>query len=922
MSIKCSFAICIVGVFSTFALAQEHAGERISIQFENASVPDALQQLSEQSSFNIAFSPDFFDESRRLNVTFSAKLIGEILAHIIGDAPVEFRFRHDQIIIRKKQIIPVFQISGFVMDSLSNDKLAYASVYCPELGIGVSTNDFGYYQIKLPKGMHSLQYGYVGMQKSVKKVVVSRSQKINVELNGVGSGVEVLVTPKIVQGSAAMHRMYQQKKLTDLSLNTPSVSGESDVLQTVRSLPGIQSNAGEVGGYFVRGGGNDQNLVLMDGVPLYYPSHMLGIYSVFNSEAVRSIQVFKSGFPARYGGRLSSVIDIHTRAGNTEHWQGEIAGSFQSLRASVQGPISKRGSIMVGGRRSIVAPFINEVIGASFFRVSGDNVFTEYHDLHLKLNHEIGQKDRLLLNYYTGRDDIELEEVEAEESLELSSRNKWSNSVLSMRYQRELGRSSFLNITQSLNYFNSEFLQLQEFDDFFEEELGEYLFRAAVSNNIDIETKFEIDHYISSNTTAKYGGGMTRHSYTPSLEEQNDDGFNPSDSNLIDFNFFTVTKEGTFEVLSSHLYSEFESKWSEKIFTNLGLRLTAFKNEDNTYKSLEPRINLKYLFTDRLAVNLSSSKMVQYLHQISNSELAFPKDIWLPSGDFLQPSHAWHYNLGVRSSIGKESVLTLEAYFKEMNNIAFVFSLEGISLTDASFLENASIGRGSSYGLEGILEVPFKGGHWTSSATWSKSDRNFIGINEEISYPFQFDRRFEFKSLISFSPTSNLTLSSRFYAATGSPDFLVENSSVYFDLTPLDLSNGPYKNTQRGKSQFRLDLSASFKFKSHRLAHSVKLNLYNVLNIKNSGFSYLDHLATRFGREDVLPCPSSPPYNTVFLFRSVFRSIDALHISEIRGTSVPIFCTQSHAMISGRCVAHRLAFMLVSGGLAFWVSNK
>ena len=830
----------------------------VSVDFESVTRTDALTQLTNMASVNIAFSPNFFDTAR-ISASFRNRSVPHIISQLLKDTDADYQVRKGRILITKKPHRKG-RLYGHIRDDGQGDGLAFATLYFPDLGIGTSTNDVGYFSIYLPMGQHRMAASYVGRAEHVETVDVSGDARKDISLADKPPTLEVIITPEVVQGATAMNQTYRRKALTDLAMHAPGVSGESDVLQTVRSIPGVQSNAGEIGGYFVRGGNSDQNLILMDGVALYYPSHMLGIYSVFNSESVNSIQVFKSGFPARYGGRLSSVIDILTRNGNQDNWEGEAALSLQSLRVSLQGPLSKKGSIMLGARHSLATPFVNEVLGESFFRVPGEHVGSRYHDIHFKMNHRLGQHDHLLLNFYSGRDEIDLDDVEFSEDVFLSSRNSWGNSVASIQYHRELGHQSFLKVMQSFNHFSTEFLQLQEFDDLFEEddESQEFLFQAGVSNNIDIESKISLDRYFSPSVSGRLGGGIIKHRFTPSLEAQDESEFNRLDSSNLDFNFFSVTKEGTFLATSKYLYGELDWRWSRKWFANLGLRWSHFKNEEAHFHHFEPRLQLQYAINDQALVQVSSSKMVQYLHQIANADLALPKDIWLPTDDFLLPAVAWHHNVAYSLRSNKGFALKLEGYLKRMKNLVLVFSLEDISLVNASFLENASIGRGRSVGLEGTFEMPFKKGSLTSSLAWSKSERNFMGINADRVYPFQFDRRVEWKSLISYELAPKLRLGSRLYASSAHPEFLVEDGSVFFDLSPLDLSLGQDKNGARAFPQFRWDLSASYYFSKGSTSHNIKLNLYNVLNLRNAGFTYLGHSTGRLHRTDVFSMPFIP----------------------------------------------------------------
>ncbi|MCB0633904.1 MAG: TonB-dependent receptor, partial [Lewinella sp.] len=578
-----------------------------------------------------------------------------------------------------------YTISGTVRDGQTGETLIGASVSAEGTDIGTITNEYGFYSITLTGGDSiSLSFSYVGFQSEQRRLLLTENTSLDVEM---GSGVqleEVVVKANSFEEQMRSTEMSVETITTEEARLIPVLLGESDILKTIQLKPGIPSGSEGTTGLFVRGGGSDQNLIVLDEAVVYNANHLFGFFSTFNTDAVKDLKIYKGGFPAQYGGRLSSVIDVKLKEGNNKELAGSGGIGLIASRLTLEGPIQKnKSSFIVSGRRTYVDLFTRAVNQSNKDKEDYDPIPDYYfYDLNTKINFQFGEKDRLFLSGYFGRDVFGFNGDFFDFNFD------WGNATGTARWNHVFNPKLFANttftysdyqynITNSVTGFNFE-----------------------VGSNIR-DANLKSDFYLALNNehTLRFGLGLTRHGFSVGrLQAGSDDG-------LINFSAgqdFTALEGGAY----------FSDDWTvnSRLKVNYGLRLSAFNNNGQSYAGLEPRIAARYVLTDRWSLKASYARMYQYLHLVASSGITLPTDIWYPSTTQVKPQHSDQVATGVSYLLGKRYFVTAEAYYKKQENV--LEFVDGAQLFANDDLEQEfAIGRGRGYGFE--LSIEKKEGNLT-----------------------------------------------------------------------------------------------------------------------------------------------------------------------------------------------------------------
>ncbi len=852
------FYLLLFLLFSFSLQAQSLLDKSCSIELEKATIAEALHQLSNQTNTHIAFSKRFFSPNKHLSFSVKDEPLQSVLERILEGTNIVFKQAHQQIILyRAKKTIEHYTIHGYMRDQELGESLVAATVYCPSLRIGTISNEYGYYSLNLPQGQHQLIYNYVGKKNIQRQVDLNKNQKVDVALPSLDYLSEVLITPSSNSDLQLANMAFREAQIQTLAVNAPGLGGEPDLMQTVRSLAGVQSGAGGIGGYYVRGGSNGQNLILMDGVPVYNGAHMLGIYSIFNPKVARSVQVYKSGFSAKYGGRLSSVIDIQTREGNSNKWATEIGVNPQSVQLTTEGPIfGKTGSILLAARHSTFGGFIRPIIEDSFYPNGADFLSTRYFDVNLKVNKTLGKKDKLYGSVYIGGDNIQgYNEIEyfyeddyGYEYLELETEEnalRWGNAIGSLRWNHQFNPKLFANTSLSYSNYSNDYDQLiQYYDlDFGGEEPFDFTYYYVSSSNKQYALKTDVDFYPNSSHHIRVGASFRLHDFSPfmSLYDENTEGIPEADS--LDLNTFEDLSEIPI-IKAQQLNSYIEDKItvSKKWQLTLGLRQSAFLTDSINYFNLEPRFQSDFAISPKLTFSVSAGRMVQYLHLISTSEFNIPTDYWIPSDEYDLPQTSWQFDAGFHISLPKKNHLSLNGYYKTMENLIGIPELAYVAEIGGISEGNFSTGNGESYGFEASLNK--NEGKWQYSFAYALnwSNRQFEETNLGKSYAFQFDRRHEFKAILTYELNKRFLFGFQGYLGAGHPRLVSWINNFDEGLNTIDINPLGEKNTIRGKWQHRMDLSAMYRWKTNKLKHQLKASVYNAYNQRNPLFYYLEDI--------------------------------------------------------------------------------
>ncbi|MEM9528716.1 MAG: TonB-dependent receptor, partial [Bacteroidota bacterium] len=525
-----------------------------------------------------------------------------------------------------------YTISGYFTDGDSGEPLLSANVIDLNSGQGAIANTYGFYSLTLPADSVVLRFSYIGYEGQEMRLLLQENLTLDVKLSPSINLQTVEVT------SDRGERIEQQTQMSRTEVpvaqikRIPALLGEVDVLKTLQLLPGVQSGGEGTTGLYVRGGSPDQNLVLLDGVPVYNVSHLLGIFSVFNADALRNVTLTKGGFPARYGGRLSSVLEINMKEGNLKEWEGEGSIGIISSKLTLSGPIKKdKTSILVSGRRTYADLIAKPLIKSAAANEGSDvDLSLYFYDLNAKLQHKVNENHRLFLSFYSGADVFGTEIREDEDRF--GGGTDWGNIISAARWNWQISPKLFLNTTATYSRYeiNVDALADDGIDDF----------RARyVSGIYDFGGKVDFDYIPNPDHYLRFGGGWTNHTYRPgavSLKAESEGEVNLD------------TLVGSQVDYSNEFYAYLEDDFRlGPLKVNAGLHFSAFGVNDELYTSLQPRLGLRYLLKNDLAVKASFSTMQQYINLLTSEALSLPTDLWVPSTDRVLPQQSWQVAAGV-----------------------------------------------------------------------------------------------------------------------------------------------------------------------------------------------------------------------------------------------------------------------------------
>lgn len=719
-------------------------------------------------------------------------------------------------------------LSGYVRDARNGESLIGATISVKELGEGTLTNEYGYYALSLPPGNYTLVYRYVGYEP--KNLQVNLREKItqNVELSeSVKVLEEVLVTDKAETANVTELKMSTEKMNVEMIRKLPQLFGEVDVIRTMMLLPGVQ-NAGEgTTGFYVRGGGQDQNLILLDEAPVYNASHFLGFFSVFNSDAIKDVEIYKGGIPAQYGGRLSSLLDIRMKEGNSKKFSGSGGIGTISSRLTLEAPIVKdKSSFMISGRRTYADLFLKM---ASNEAIRDNSLY--FYDLNMKANYTVNEKNRFYLSGYFGRDNFGFSDV-----FSLG----WGNATGTLRWNHLYNEKLFSNTTV---YFSN-------YDYALSVDAGVSNFKWR-SNMQEIGLKQDFTWYMNQKHRIQLGFQGAYRIFKPGTLE-------PKGNNSLFQKLISETRYGG----EYGIYLSDKHKITSRISAEYGVRLSAFQNygpgtvwqyqnndrtQDttgskrynsgqvyNTYWGLEPRLAGMYLLNDVSSVKINYNRTRQYIQLASNSTSALPTDIWIPSSPWIKPQIADQIAAGYfRNFKNNRFEASAEVYVKSMQN-------------QVDFRDNAQVffnerieaelrtGIGRAYGAEWMVKKQQGKTTGWISYTLSRTERKIQGLNANNWFPARYDRTHSANLILTHEVSKRLSFSFAWVYATGNAvTFPAARYEYNGQIVPLYTD----RNGFRMPAYHRGDLSATLNSKQkekRKWNSNWNFSVYNFYMRKNA----------------------------------------------------------------------------------------
>lgn len=719
-----------------------------------------------------------------------------------------------------------YTISGYITDAASGESLIGASVYNTNNSIeGTVTNNYGFFSISLKEGTYQFTVSYTGYQSKDFPIDLTSDQTLNVKLSEGVELKEVIVKSEKSDKNVHGTQMGTVKLSTELIKSIPAFMGEVDVLKTIQLLPGVMSASEGSAGFYVRGGGPDQNLILLDEAVVYNSGHMLGFFSVFNADAIKNTTLIKGNMPAKYGGRLSSVLDIQMKDGNNKDY--EITGGIGTVssRLTVEGPIQKdKSSFLISGRRTYLFDLIQPIIKKGDF--AGTNYY--FYDLNTKLNYQFSDKDRIYASGYFGRDILKYQSNAREFGLKLP----YGNATATLRWNHLFSKKLFVNT--SLIYNDYDF-SIQGSQDKFQ--FNVYSGVRDWSGKVDFDWFPHFRHHI------QFGTKYTWHRFRPNAAEVTDgdetfsNGLKPKyahDASIYASDEIKITKDWTVNLgLRGNYYAHagpFTSPTGETYKTGQIVK---------PFTDLEPRISTKYGINSVSSLKFGAVYNAQYLHLVSTSNSSLPADVWVTSSDVVPPQHAGQLSLGYFRNFKENKYETsIETYYKYM--WGQVDYPEDFTNDPAQEVEtNFIFGEGRSYGLE--LFVKKNQGKLTGwvGYTLSKTERIFDGI-KGIFFPTTYDRLHDISVVANYSFNKKWEMGGIFVYGTGRA--YTPLKSLFLNDNKLFIEYG-LRNSARIEDYHRMDLSVTYNPKptsTKRFKSSWNLSVYNVYNHLNPFFTYYD----------------------------------------------------------------------------------
>ena len=726
-------------------------------------------------------------------------------------------------------------ISGFVFDDQTREPLIGAHIFDNHSRIAVQSNEFGFFSLSVPEtSAGNFTVSFIGYQpETIALNQVAKEPKTIYLKPGLAiDEVEVSVRKRV--------DFVQKKEVGTVKIdpkqvrNMPNLFGEVDLIKALQLTPGIQSGGEGKSNLYVRGGSPDQNLMLLDDVPLYYVAHFGGFLSVFNNDAISDVTMIKGGFPARYGTRLSSVLDIRMKNGNMEKISGQGTVGLLSLKISLEGPVIKgKSSFIISARKNIIP----------ILKLADAGILYNFYDINAKLNYTFSENDRIFFSFYNGDDHVGVRNKEKTDKIKLvnDKSTRWGNLLLALRWNHLFSGKLFSNTTLSFtDYKYRNLYNYQYQNDSLKKET-----RSKITTGIrDFSLKSDFTWYYSPNYEMRFGFASIVHSFIPNNEnyKQSITGKASVDSTYL----------SNINATEASIYSEnnFNLKWMS---ANIGVRLSGYLLKEQAYYSLEPRVLLNLPITRNLALKYSFSKMNQYVHLLSYSGIGMPSDYWMPTTKNVLPETSCQNSLGIYYGFGEGKYeVSIESYHKTMNNlIAF---RPGESLTGKlsdweQTVENN--GRGKSIGLEFFLQkLTGKTTGWVG-ATLSRAERTFKELNQGKNFPFSSDRLFDGSLVVNHEIRKNIVVSATWTYGTGYPVTVASERYVFNDNEYYNSEVYVYGeiNGHRMRDFHRLDLGVNFTKQKSWGERTWTISIFNVYNRKNPYFLYMER-ETIFKRQD------------------------------------------------------------------------
>ncbi|OFY34219.1 MAG: hypothetical protein A2275_11930 [Bacteroidetes bacterium RIFOXYA12_FULL_35_11] len=834
--------LIFIFLFSCINTHAQDLSQKITLKVKNKPLSDVIHKIENLSAIRFSYSPDQLPVSKLITIHLKNKTLQEIFDAVFLQNDVEYLIVENQVILKKRRvgsdekkniddkkekeseaIKPKYTINGYLRDKSTGEILIGANIFAKGTILGAATNAYGYFSLTLPEGKYILCCSYIGFKPVFQELNLTGNQTISFEMESSTAQIsEVQISADDPEKEVEMNQSGEMKLTPKTLSGMTGFVGETDIIKSLQSVSGIKAYGDGSTLFYVRGGNSDQNMILIDDAPIYNPAHLFGFFSAIAPDAIKDIEAYKGDFPASYGGRLSSMIDIRTKDGNMKQFgmSGSI-GPFTST-ISFEGPVWKdRISYIVSARRANM----NWIQ-----RQTKKTLKINFYDLNAKLNFKINNNNRIFLTLYRGADEFSRIYSAGTNTFGIS----WDNFLSTLRWNHIFSQKLFSNTTAYISRYNYYLYISKEKNEFWNSEISNFSF------------KTDFTWYANTKNTIKTGIHCNIHSSNPGNVEISDE--------YVKRKLPAVAKYQSREFA---LYGSNEQVISEKWSLRYGIRVPLWQdlgetkyftfndqhividstsvNEGEVYKSFltaEPRINVKYSINKRTALKASYTRNSQFLHMITNSVSPFTSmEVWIPSGSNIKPSYADQFSAGYFKHFSGLFYFSGEIFFKHIQN--------QIDYADhASLLFNPAIegelrqGISNAYGTE--LMIRKQDGNFTGwiGYTYSRSIKNTLGINNGNSYVAAYDRPHDVCINISYKAKKHWLLSANWLYMSGSA-FTSPVSFYYFNGYTVPVYGD--KNNDRLPAYHRMDISVTYSFRppEKRFQHNLIFTLYNAYAHKN-----------------------------------------------------------------------------------------
>jgi len=821
--------VCTLFFFSAFSQKKDQS---INISNSNNSLYDLISIIEDNTDYFFTYNSNIipvkeltYNAGSKVNYKLE-DILFEIENQFLLDVKVESSPTQKIILSPTKSKV----ITGYIVDMLSDETIIGATIFSNS-NVATVSDINGYFRIVIPVSDSMIFFQNMGYLQDI-YVPKTKFSRVNIQLES-NSDLNIIITPD------PQIKIKQDIKVDVDEINTfKGISGTPDLFSYLRSQPSISSGSEGQNGLIIRGGGPDQNLILLDGFPIYEGSHLGGLSSIFLPSAIKNISLYKSAFPARYGGRLSGVLDVTLNDGDSHNFNRSVSIGIEGLTAHIDGPLDEKTTISFNGKLSWFSRLIEPIVKTS----SNINDFDlNYNDSYVKLKHRFSKKQSLSFVGYIGEDLVKIRRSGTEpNNFQDFNRISWGNKVIGVNYRSILNDHLTLNAKVGISNYNYRSRGTYELRA---NESGNVIERSfdilSLSNLTDIIFSPQLDYYSDKLGKFTFGFNYTKHNNEPTIIES--DQFTPNDND--------VKVDTTYKTDELALFVENTFWFTPKVYVNSGLRFNAYFNNDIEYLFLQPRFSINYKHKNK-HVQLSYARMSQFTHLLSNPGLGIPSDLWVPSTSIVPPESSHNFSFDYKQFNGDFN-WGFSVFFKFFQNtieysnptdILYSFILDEelfqISIDNNSWEDRVSLGNGESYGIETYLNYKIGNFSYDLAYTFSRSKRAFENFNNGESFPYKFDRPHDINTNLTYRIGENKSFSIHWTFGIGNAYTITDEIILGPEGRPIARASS--RNNNRVPNFHHLDVNyeVTKKLENNTLL-KLSLGIYNIYNRQNPFYEYL-----------------------------------------------------------------------------------